>query len=32
MSPEVAMERYISLLSDKVPGWMKDASAVSLYS
>lgn len=27
MSPEVAMERYISLLSDKVPGWMKDASA-----
>lgn len=27
MSPEVAMERYISLLSDKVPGWMKDTSA-----
>lgn len=27
MSPEVAMERYINLLSDKVPGWMKDTSA-----
>ncbi|XP_057423643.1 acyl-CoA-binding domain-containing protein 3-like isoform X2 [Lotus japonicus] len=27
MSPEVAMERYISLLSDKFPGWMKDSSA-----
>ncbi|KAL2318477.1 hypothetical protein Fmac_032353 [Flemingia macrophylla] len=27
MSPEVAMEQYISLLSDKFPGWMKDTSA-----
>ncbi|XP_020207992.1 acyl-CoA-binding domain-containing protein 3 isoform X2 [Cajanus cajan] len=27
MSPEVAMEQYISLLSDKFPGWMKDPSA-----
>lgn len=27
MSPEVAMERYVSLLSNKVPGWMKDTSA-----
>ncbi|CAK8569461.1 unnamed protein product [Lathyrus sativus] len=26
MSPEVAMEQYISLLSDKFPGWMKNAS------
>ncbi|TKY57877.1 Acyl-CoA-binding domain-containing protein 3 [Spatholobus suberectus] len=27
LSPEVAMEQYISLLSDKFPGWMKDTSA-----
>ncbi|XP_019429833.1 PREDICTED: acyl-CoA-binding domain-containing protein 3-like isoform X1 [Lupinus angustifolius] len=27
MNPEVAMEKYISLVSDKVPGWMKDTSA-----
>ncbi|XP_045818873.1 acyl-CoA-binding domain-containing protein 3 [Trifolium pratense] len=27
MSPEVAMERYISLLSDKFPEWMKNTSA-----
>ncbi|XP_061355684.1 acyl-CoA-binding domain-containing protein 3-like [Gastrolobium bilobum] len=27
MSPEVAMEQYISLLSDKVPGWTKYTSA-----
>ncbi|KAE9599998.1 putative FERM/acyl-CoA-binding protein, 3-helical bundle [Lupinus albus] len=27
MSPEVAMEQYISLVSDKVPGWIKDTSA-----
>ncbi|XP_058725130.1 uncharacterized protein LOC131596488 isoform X2 [Vicia villosa] len=26
MSPEVAMEQYISLLSDKFPGWMKNTS------
>ncbi|RDX62067.1 Acyl-CoA-binding domain-containing protein 3, partial [Mucuna pruriens] len=26
MSPEIAMEQYISLLSDKFPGWMKDTS------
>lgn len=29
MNPEVAMEQYVSLLSDKFPGWMKDTSAVS---
>ncbi|KAE9586206.1 putative FERM/acyl-CoA-binding protein, 3-helical bundle [Lupinus albus] len=27
MNPEVAMEQYISLVSDKVPGWMKDTSS-----
>ncbi|RZB68151.1 Acyl-CoA-binding domain-containing protein 3 isoform A [Glycine soja] len=27
MNPEVAMEQYVSLLSDKFPGWMKDTSA-----
>ncbi|KAK9269949.1 hypothetical protein L1049_025522 [Liquidambar formosana] len=27
MSPEMAMEQYIALLSDKVPGWMEDNSA-----
>lgn len=27
MSPEVAMEQYISLLSDKVPEWMRHTSA-----
>ncbi|KAI4299291.1 hypothetical protein L6164_032763 [Bauhinia variegata] len=27
MNPEVAMEQYITLLSDKVPGWMEDNSA-----
>ncbi|KAG4379392.1 hypothetical protein GLYMA_17G236700v4 [Glycine max] len=27
MNPEVAMEQYISLLSDKFPGWIKDTSA-----
>ncbi|GLT93565.1 hypothetical protein SLE2022_113540 [Rubroshorea leprosula] len=26
MSPEVAMEQYVALLSDRVPGWMKDNS------
>ncbi|KAL5071822.1 hypothetical protein RYX36_022709 [Vicia faba] len=26
MSPEIAMEQYISLLSDKFPGWMKSTS------
>ncbi|KAK7383204.1 hypothetical protein VNO78_28877 [Psophocarpus tetragonolobus] len=26
MSPEAAMEQYISFLSDKFPGWMKDTS------
>ncbi|PON66721.1 Acyl-CoA-binding protein, ACBP [Parasponia andersonii] len=25
MTPEVAMEQYISLLSECVPGWMQDA-------
>ncbi|KAL5559146.1 hypothetical protein UlMin_035357, partial [Ulmus minor] len=27
MSPEKAMEQYITVLSDKVPGWMEDQSA-----
>ncbi|GKV10324.1 hypothetical protein SLEP1_g21707 [Rubroshorea leprosula] len=26
MNPEVAMEQYVALLSDRVPGWMKDNS------
>uniref|UniRef100_A0A2P2JCE0 Acyl-CoA binding protein 3B n=1 Tax=Rhizophora mucronata TaxID=61149 RepID=A0A2P2JCE0_RHIMU len=26
MSPEVAMEQYIALVSDRVPGWMEDNS------
>ncbi|XP_015575893.1 acyl-CoA-binding domain-containing protein 3 [Ricinus communis] len=26
MNPEVAMEQYIALVSDKVPGWMEDTS------
>ncbi|XP_030499232.2 acyl-CoA-binding domain-containing protein 3 isoform X1 [Cannabis sativa] len=26
MTPETAMERYISLLSEKIPGWMQDES------
>lgn len=30
MSREVAMEQYIALLSDRVPGWMEASSAVSL--
>ncbi|CAL0332754.1 unnamed protein product [Lupinus luteus] len=30
MNPEVAMEQYISLVSDKVPGWMKNTSATFL--
>lgn len=30
MDPEVAMEQYIALLSDKVPGWMEGKSSVSL--
>lgn len=30
MSPEVAMEQYIDLLSDRVPGWTEDKFAVSL--
>lgn len=28
MSPEVAMEQYIKLLSDIDPGWMQDSSSV----
>ncbi|XP_065632155.1 acyl-CoA-binding domain-containing protein 5-like [Quercus suber] len=27
MSPEVAMEQYINLLSDRVPGWTEDKFA-----
>ena len=30
MNPEVAMEQYIALLSDKVPEWMEGKSSVSL--
>lgn len=30
MSPEVAMEQYIKLLSDRVPGWMEGKFSVSL--
>ncbi|GLT65192.1 hypothetical protein SLA2020_376360 [Shorea laevis] len=26
MSPDVAMEQYVALLSDRVPGWMEDNS------
>nr|AFZ62129.1 acyl-CoA binding protein 3B [Vernicia fordii]AFZ62130.1 acyl-CoA binding protein 3B [Vernicia fordii] len=26
MNPEVAMEQYVALVSDKVPGWMEDKS------
>lgn len=29
MSPDAAMEQYVALLSDKVPGWMEDHSDVS---
>ncbi|MED6217286.1 hypothetical protein PIB30_016273 [Stylosanthes scabra] len=27
MTPDAAMEKYISVLSDKAPGWIKDTSA-----
>ena len=30
MSQEVAMDQYIKLLSERVPGWMEDKLAVSL--
>lgn len=30
MSPEVAMEQYVSLLSDKDPGWMEGQTSVSM--
>ena len=30
LSPEMAMEQYITILSEKVPGWMEDHFAVSL--
>lgn len=30
MDPEVAMEQYIALLSDKVPGWMEGKPSVSI--
>ncbi|XVF64168.1 hypothetical protein PTKIN_Ptkin09bG0146000 [Pterospermum kingtungense] len=29
MNPEAAMEQYVALLSDKVPGWMEENSAVT---
>nr|KJB63924.1 hypothetical protein B456_010G024700 [Gossypium raimondii]KJB63925.1 hypothetical protein B456_010G024700 [Gossypium raimondii] len=29
MSPEAAMEQYVALVSDKVPGWTKDTSDVT---
>ncbi|XAR61951.1 hypothetical protein NMG60_11016511 [Bertholletia excelsa] len=28
MSPEVAMERFVTLLTDKIPGWMDEKSSV----
>lgn len=30
MSAEVAMEQYITLLSERVPGWMQDVHGVSI--
>lgn len=30
MSPEEAMEQYVTLLSDRVPGWMEENYSVSL--
>lgn len=30
MNQEVAMEKYIDLVSDKVPGWMEYKSTVSI--
>lgn len=32
MSPEVAMEQYISLLSDKDPGWREGQTSVSILT
>lgn len=29
MSPETAMEEYISLLTDSIPGWMVHQTTVS---
>lgn len=29
MTPEMAMEQYIWLLSEKIPGWMRDQFRVS---
>ena len=31
MNPEVAIEQYIALVTDKVPGWMEDTSTVSIF-
>lgn len=30
MTPEMAMEQYVTILSENVPGWMDDHVAVSL--
>lgn len=30
MTPEMAMEQYVTILSENVPGWMEDQVAVSL--
>lgn len=32
MSPEVAMEQYVNLLSDKDPGWKEGQTSVSTFS
>lgn len=29
MNPDAAMEQYVALVSDKIPGWMEENSAVS---
>lgn len=30
LSPETAMEQYIAIVSDKVPGWMENKCTVSI--
>lgn len=31
MNPEEAMEQYVKLLSERVPGWMEEHCSVSLF-
>lgn len=31
MNPEMAMEQYITILSDNIPGWMEGHLAVSPF-